>query len=169
MTQELTDLKNSILEGRYAEALEIVEELEAMSRKDYIIKIESFLVRLLVHLIKNQIEGRLTNSWAASIRDSVGRIQKYNLKENKSSYYIKQDEWESKLTMNFKEAVSLASAEVEGGAYKPRQLLAMVDETQVLNTAKRFIDLTYSVSEEDLGEAIYQELTQLPGGEDWAF
>jgi hypothetical protein len=40
---------------------------------------------------------------------------------------------------------------------------------EVFNTAKRFIDLTYSVSEEDLGEAIDQELSQLAGGEDWAF
>ena len=169
MTQELTDLKNSILEGRYADALEIVEELEAMSRKDYIIKIESFLVRLLVHLIKNQIEGRLTNSWAASISDSVVRIKKYNVKDNKNSHYIKQEEWQPFLMNNWREAIIAASIEVGGGVYKPRQLLAMVDETQVLNTAKRFIDLTYSVSEEDLGEAIYQELTQLPGGEDWAF
>lgn len=33
MTQELTDLRNSILEGRYTYALAIVDELEGMSKK----------------------------------------------------------------------------------------------------------------------------------------
>ncbi|PIG94955.1 hypothetical protein [Gloeocapsopsis sp. IPPAS B-1203] len=33
MTQELIDLKKSILEGRYADALAIVDELEGMSRQ----------------------------------------------------------------------------------------------------------------------------------------
>lgn len=32
MTQELTDLRNSILEGRYDDALALVDELEGMSK-----------------------------------------------------------------------------------------------------------------------------------------
>jgi hypothetical protein len=75
-------------------ALAIVDELEGMSKQAILRNIESFLVRMLVHLIKNQIEQRLTNSWVASISDSLRQIQKLNLKENKTSYYIKQDEWE---------------------------------------------------------------------------
>ena len=63
MTQELIDLRTSILEGRYAEALAIVDELEGMSKQAILRNIESFLVRMLVHLIKNQIEQRLSNSW----------------------------------------------------------------------------------------------------------
>jgi hypothetical protein len=94
MTQELIDLRTSILEGRYAEALAIVDELEGLSKQAILRNIESFLVRVLIHLIKNQIEQRLTNSWVASISDSLRQIQKLNLKENKTSYYIKQDEWE---------------------------------------------------------------------------
>ncbi len=34
MTQELIDLRTSILEGRYADALAIVDELEGMSKID---------------------------------------------------------------------------------------------------------------------------------------
>jgi hypothetical protein len=94
MTQELIDLRTSILEGRYADALAIVDELEGLSKQAILRNIESFLVRVLIHLIKNQIEQRLTNSWVASISDSLRQIQKLNLKENKTSYYIKQDEWE---------------------------------------------------------------------------
>jgi hypothetical protein len=93
-TQELIDLRTSILEGRYADALTIVDELEGLSKQAILRNTESFLVTRLVHLIKNQIEQRLTNSWVASISDSLRQIQKLNLKENKTSYYIKQDEWE---------------------------------------------------------------------------
>ena len=95
MTQELIDLRSSILQGNYVEALAIVDELEGMSKKSNFRQIKSFLKILLIHLIKNQIEQRLTNSWAASIRNSVREIQEINLKENKKSYYVNQDEWEN--------------------------------------------------------------------------
>lgn len=62
MTQELTDLRNSILQGRYADALAIVDELEGMSKKAILRQIKSFLKILLIHLIKNHIEHQLTNS-----------------------------------------------------------------------------------------------------------
>lgn len=83
MTQELLDLRNSILEGRYADALAIIDELEGISRQAILRNVELFLVRLLIHLIKNQVEQRSTNSWAASITDSVRQIQKLNLKDNR--------------------------------------------------------------------------------------
>jgi hypothetical protein len=63
MTQELIDLRTSILERRYADALAIVDELEGMSKQAILRNIESCLVRVLIHLIKNQIEQRLSNSW----------------------------------------------------------------------------------------------------------
>jgi hypothetical protein len=75
MTQELIDLRTSILEGRYADALAIVDELEGMSKQAILRNIESFLVRMLVYLIKNKIEQRLTNSWVASISDFLRQIK----------------------------------------------------------------------------------------------
>jgi hypothetical protein len=90
MTQELIDLRNSIMEGRYADALAIVDELEGMSKQAILRNIQSYLRILLIHLIKNQIEQRLTNYWATSIRNSLIEINKINLKENKKSYYINQ-------------------------------------------------------------------------------
>ncbi len=89
MTQELIDLRNSILEERYEDALAIIDELEGMSKQAILRNIESFLVRILIHLLKNQVEKRLTNSWVASISDSLLQIKKLNLKDNKTSYYIK--------------------------------------------------------------------------------
>lgn len=86
MVQELIDLKTFIIEGRYQDALGIIDELEGMGKQAILRNIESFLTRLMIHLIKNQIEQRLTNSWAASMAGSIVEIRKLNLKDNKTSY-----------------------------------------------------------------------------------
>ena len=119
MTQELIDLRNSILEQRYADALGIVDELEGMGRQAILRNIQSFLVRLMIHLIKNQVEQRLTNSWTNSIRGSIREIKKINLQDNKNSYYVKIDEWELILEEEFEEAIRDASDEVMNGIYSP--------------------------------------------------
>ena len=167
MTQELIDLRTSILEGRYADALAIVDELEGMSKQAILRNIESFLVRMLVHLIKNQIEQRLTNSWVASISDSLRQIQKLNLKENKTSYYIKQDEWEPFLEEAIEAAIRPASVEVLDGAYNSFQLSELVDRREIMMTAQRLLDLTYEHSAKTLPAIIDENLVQLPGGEEW--
>lgn len=46
MTQELIDLRASIIEGRYEDALTIVDELDWMSKKATLRNIKSYLVRL---------------------------------------------------------------------------------------------------------------------------
>ena len=112
MTQELIDLRNSIVEQRYTDALAIVDELEGMSKQAILRNIESFLVRLMIHLIKNQVEQRLTNSWAASIESSILEIKKLNLKENKKSYYLNIDEWVEILEDSIESAIRPASLEV---------------------------------------------------------
>ncbi len=167
MTQELVDLRASILEGRYEDALTIVDELEGMSKKAILRAIKSFIVRMLIHLIKNQVEQRLTNSWAASIRDSLLEIQDLNLKENKTSYYIKSDEWGALLDSVVEAAIRTASVEVQGGAYTPFQLSEIVNRTQVIDKAQNLLALTYDHSAEILPAIIDENLAQLPGGEDW--
>lgn len=167
MTQELIDLKTSILEGRYADALAIVDELEGLSKQAILRNIESFLVKILVHLIQNQIEQRLTNSWVASISDSLRQIQKLNLKENKTSYYIKQDEWKPFLEEAIEAAIRPASVEVMDGVYNSFQLSELLDRTEIIMTAQRLLDLTYEHSAKTLPAIIDENLVQLPGGEDW--
>lgn len=169
MTQELIDLRNSIMAGRYQDALAIVDDLEWMSKKATLRNIKSYLIRMIAHLIKNQVEQRLTTSWAASIGYSVIEIQDLNLMDNKKSHYIKQDEWDSFLENAFKDAILSASGEVAKGVYKPSQLLNMVDKEQIISIAKGLLDLTYSHSESTLRDVIYEEFSQLPGGEDWSF
>ncbi|MGB3509380.1 MAG: DUF29 family protein [Microcoleaceae cyanobacterium] len=167
MTQELIDLRNSILEERYEDALEIIDELEGMSKQAILRNIDSFLVRMLIHLLKNQIEKRLTNSWVASISDSLLQIQKLNLKDNKTSYYIKKDEWQPYLEDALEEAIRPASIEIQGGKLRPSQLSQMIDKTQLIQTAQELLALTYVYKLRNLPNIIDEHLAQLPGGEDW--
>jgi hypothetical protein len=169
MTQELIDLRASILEGRYEDALAIVDELDWMSKKATLRSIKSFLLRMLIHLIKNQLEHRLTNSWAASIRGSIVEIKDLNLQDNKTSYYVKQDEWETMLEDILEQAVRDASVEAFNGAYNSFQILEMVDRNEIINIAKSLLDLTYNYSAKEFPAVVDDYLTRLPGGEDWQF
>ncbi|AFY35429.1 DUF29 family protein [Calothrix sp. PCC 7507] len=167
MTQELIDLRTCIQEGRYADALAIVDELEGMSKQAILRNIQAYLRILLIHLIKNQIEQRLTNSWAASLRNSIVGIRKLNLKDNKKSYYINQDEWDSWLEDEIELAIADASVEVLNGIYNEFKLAEIVNRIEVIEDAKRFIALTYPYTIKELTKVIAENLTQLPGGEDW--
>lgn len=112
MTQELLELRSLLESGRYPEALAMVDELEDMSKQAILRNIESFLVRLMIHLIQYQVENQLTRSWLASITDCIIQISKLNLKGNQSSYYISQGEWQSFLEDAIEEALLPASFEI---------------------------------------------------------
>ncbi|MFB2936008.1 DUF29 family protein [Aerosakkonemataceae cyanobacterium BLCC-F154] len=167
MVQELLDLRASILAGRYEEALTLIDELEAMGKQAIIRNIESSLIRLIIHLLKNQIEQRLTNSWANSISDSIVQIKKLNLKDNKTSYYINSDEWQSYLEAAIKLAIRPASLEIFNGQLKAKQISDRLNLSQLITTAKTMLDLTYTYAAEDLPDQIDVILAELPGGEDW--
>ena len=167
MPQELIDLKTSILEGRYDDALAIVDELEGMSKQAIIRNIESFLQRLFIQLIKNQIEQRLTNYWATSISDSIRQIKKLNLKDNKTSYYINADEWQPYFEENLEAAIHPASLEILGGQLKSKQLSAILEKATLMQFAQKVIDLTYTYTAKDLPAIVDESLAELPGGEDW--
>lgn len=167
MTQELADLRTSILEGRYQDALALLDELDGMSKKAILRAIKSLVIRMLLHLIKNQLEQRLTNSWAAYIRGSILEIQDLNLKENQTSYYIKSDEWESLLTEAIEVAIRDASVEVLEGAYSPFQLSNRVNRQEVMAIAQDLLSLIYTHSALELPEKVDEKLSHLPGGETW--
>ncbi|HBE49984.1 MAG TPA: hypothetical protein DDW76_14590 [Cyanobacteria bacterium UBA11369] len=115
MTQELIYLRASIIEGSYEEALAIVDELEGMSKQAIFRNIQSFLDRMLMHLIKNQVDQKLTNACAASILASVIGIKRLNLKANKTFYHINKDEWDAMLEESLKLAITYASVDVMNG------------------------------------------------------
>ncbi|MEA5620096.1 DUF29 family protein [Cronbergia sp. UHCC 0137] len=167
MTQELIDLRNRILQQRYTEALAIVDDLEGMSRQGILRNIQSFLKILLIHLIKIQVEQRITNSWAASIRNSLIEIKKLNLKENKKSYYINLNEWDTYIEDEIEVAIRDASMEVLDGIYNEFQITEVVERNQVISICLEVLALTYSYSVKELPAVIADFLTQLPGGNDW--
>ena len=184
MTQELIELRASILEGRYEDALDIVDELEEMSKKSILRNIVSFLIRLMVHLIKNQLEQRLTNSWIASISNSVIEIQSLNLKDNGKSclgarslasyadagshrYYIKQDEWQSYLEEAIERAIRPASVEVMQGKLKASVISAQCDREKLIEISNKLLKLTYQYPVKNLPQQIDRVLADLPGGKEW--
>ncbi len=163
MTQELLDLRRSILEERYEDALEIIDELEGMSKQAILRNIESFLVRLCVHLIKNQVEQRFTNAWITSISDSVVQIAKLNLKDNKTSYHIQSDEWQAYLEDAIEEAIRPVSVEVWRGQLKPKQLSERIDRVKLTIVAQQLLNLTYTTPRKALLDEIDDVLSTLPG------
>jgi hypothetical protein len=167
MTQELIDLRNSILAGRYTDALAIVDELEGMSKKAILRQIKSFLKILLIHLIKNQIEQRLTNSWAASIRNAILEIQEVNLKDNQKSHYINEDEWQPYLEDELTLAIADASLEVLHGTLKRKQISQMLNKSQLILNATELLGMTYRYTNRELPDVVDDYFAQLPGGEDW--
>ena len=91
--EEILELKEKLMNNSIHEAISLVDELETMGRQDKINTLESFLVVLLVHLIKIQVENRTTNSWLSSIINSLLEIKDRN-KLGKKSYYIKRGNWD---------------------------------------------------------------------------
>ena len=167
MTQELIELRASILEGRYEDALDILDDLEAMSKKSILRNIMSFLIRLMIHLIKNQLEQRLTNSWIASISNSVIEIQSLNLKDNGKSYYIKQDEWQPYLEEAIERAIRPASVEVMEGKLKASKISDQINRQYLIQMSNQLLELTYKYPVKDLPFQIDRVLADLPGGKEW--
>ena len=167
MIQELIDLRQTIVEGRYQDALDIIDELEGIGKQAILRNIESFLVRLLIHLIKNQMEKRLTNSWAAFISDSIIQIKKLNLKDNKKSYYIKQGEWLPYLEEAIELAIRPVSIELLSGSLKPAEISKQINRDELVSISQKLMNLTYKYPVKQLPDKIDCLLAELPGGEEW--
>jgi hypothetical protein len=121
----------------------------------------------MIHLIKNQVEQRLTNSWAASIESSILEIKKLNLKDNKKSYYLNIDEWVEILEDSIELAIRPASLEVMNGKFQRQQISQMLNKPQLILTGTELINLTYNYQIRELPDIIDDYLGNLSGGEDW--
>ena len=142
MTQELLDLKMAILNNDADRALEIVQELETMDREDQINNIQSYLVVLMVHLLKIEIENRIINSWRSSILNSLLRIQRLNRMGNKKTPYIKSNRWEEYILEILPEVYLKAATEINEGQYSDSELETLTDEPKLINTTISFLKLT---------------------------
>lgn len=137
--EELQELRTFIEQGRYPEALVLLGEMEEMSRDDKINKVESYLLILLLHLIKQQAEKRSSRSWEISIQNSIRDIVRSNKRRKAGGYYLEVDELEQALDEVYGNALRLASLEAFEGRYDPPELAELVDETQIKEQALRMI------------------------------
>lgn len=141
--EEILELKDCLLNHQYERAIAIVEELEQMGRQDKINNLESFLVILLIHLIKIQVEKRVTRSWRSSILNSLREIQKRN-KLGKKSQYIKQNEWLEHIVDVYPDAIFKTADEAFGGIEIP-ELKSLVDISALQNITLELLDFTYTL------------------------
>ena len=124
---ELLQLREYIDHGQYAEALILIGEMEEMSRDDKIQKIESYLQVLLLHLIKQRVEGRTTRSWDVSIRNAADAIRRINKRRRVGGHYLDEKELAEAIDESLPSAVRLASLEALEGRYDETELNARFD------------------------------------------
>jgi hypothetical protein len=155
---EILEIKKHLLAGEIEPALLIVEELEEMGRQSEIRNLESFIVILLIHLIKIQVEKRLTSSWKSSIINSLLAIKKRN-KLGKKAHYIYAQNWQEYLEDNFTPALVAASREAFGGI-DYAELRDKCDRASLLDFANSLLQLTYSRSQDELVTEIEHKLSE---------
>jgi regulator of RNase E activity RraB len=137
--EELLALKDLLHQGKVSEALELVEELEEMSKSDKLNKIFSYGVILLLHLIKKAAEHRTTKSWETSIFNAVKQIQRTNGRYKGKGTYLSQEELEETLQDAYPLALKRAALEAFEGVYEAEDLSAMVDRSTVITSAMALI------------------------------
>jgi hypothetical protein len=136
---ELFALRSYLEAGDYNAALQVLDELDEMSRKDTIYKIQSFMEILLIHLIKQQAERRTTRSWELSIRLSCRRIQRLNKRRKAGGWFLTTEElWEA-LEEVYDDAVDRAAFEAFEGQYTTHELAAMLNRQELLEQALALI------------------------------
>lgn len=138
--EELLELRKSITSGNYVKALEIVDELEAMSKEDKLDKIYSYAIILLLHLIKQEAEQRTTKSWDVSIKNSVERINRTNKRRKSGGYYANKSELQEIIEDAVNPALRNASLEVFEGSYSEEELLAIIDLDLIKTKALEMLD-----------------------------
>ena len=129
--EELFELKAYIEQGRYAEALQLIEEMEEMSKDDKINKIYSFAVVLLLHLIKKHAERRTTRSWEYSIWNASRQIQRVNKRRKSGGFYLSEPELREVMAEAYPDALKRAALEAFEAQHTEIQLEAMIDREQL--------------------------------------
>ncbi|MCP4345295.1 MAG: DUF29 domain-containing protein [Desulfobacterales bacterium] len=137
--EELFELRTYIEEGRYADALVLLGEMEEMSRDDKINKIESFLEILLLHLVKQHAEKRSTRSWEVSVFNSVYHINKTNKRRKAGGYYLNENELTDAIEETYPIALKHASLEAFEGTLDETELARKVNEDNIKKQALELI------------------------------
>ncbi|MBN3870639.1 MAG: DUF29 family protein [Nostoc sp.] len=137
--EELLLLRQLIEEKQYEKALEVVDELEEMSREDKLNKIYSYAVILLLHLIKQEAEKRSTRSWEFSIYNASKEIKRVNKRRKSGGCYANEEELKEILTDAFDTALKKAALEALEGIYTDNELKEKIEEGQIKSKALSLI------------------------------
>ena len=140
--EELILLRESIEKQDYVKALQIVDELEEMSVEDKLNKIYSYMVVLLLHLIKENAEKRLTKSWKLSINNSVKQINRTNKRRKSGGYYARKEDLVEIIDDAFDLALEGAAIEAFGGAYNEQELLNKINVEEIKLKAMSLLEST---------------------------
>lgn len=134
------ELRQAVTEGRYGDALLIIDELDEMARDDKTDKIFSFMEIMLIHLIKQKAEDRTTRSWDNSIHHSIYQIRRINKRRKSGGFYMDSETLLETLAEAYPLAIKQASMEAFGGVYTDKELASKVDENQIIADAMRLIE-----------------------------
>jgi hypothetical protein len=137
--EELMELKAHIEQGRYAEALALIGEMEEMSREDKAHKMGSFIEILLIHLIKRRAEGRSTRSWDVSIKNALESIEDVNTRRKSGGRYLTDRELKELIDRRYRRALRRASLEAFEGSLDEDRLASKLDEAAVKHEALQLI------------------------------
>ena len=133
--EELITLRKYIEEKDYIKALEIVGELEEMSKEDKLNKIYSYAVILLVHLIKQEAEKRTTRSCDVSLMSDCDKTRR-----KAGGCYASQDELIETIEEAFEAAIERAALEAFEGRHDGAELAQMIDAAKIKETALTLIN-----------------------------
>ena len=137
--EELWELRCHLEAGDYGAALQVLDELDEMSRKDTIYKIQSCMEIILIHLMKQQAEQRTTRSWDLSIRTSCHRIQRLNKRRKTAGWFLTVAELREALGEVYDDALDRAAFEAFAGQYTTSALAARVHRQEILAQALALI------------------------------
>jgi hypothetical protein len=137
--EELLQLRDLLEQQRYAEAMDLLGEMEEMSRDDKINKIRSFIQILLLHLIKQAAEKRSTRSWELSIRNAVDQIVTTNKRRKARGTYLDAATMRETISDAYPLALGRAALEAFGGVYSEEELGAMVDRAAIEEQAYQLV------------------------------
>jgi hypothetical protein len=137
--EELLMLKELLQEGKISEALELVEELEEMSKSDKLNKIFSYGIIVLLHLIKQAAEKRTTRSWEASIFNAVKQIQRTNKRPKTKGNYLTAAELLETLQDAYESALRKAALEIFEGKYSADELREVVNQEIIIQEALNLV------------------------------
>jgi hypothetical protein len=133
--EELLQLRKLIECREYDLALDLISELEEMSREDKLAKNYCIAVILLIHLIKQKAENHSTRSWEFSIYNSSKEIKRVNKRKKAGSYYASDQELQEILTDAFDTAIKKAALEAFEGIYTDNELRFKIDENEIKHHA----------------------------------